>query len=81
MRKRLFVGTVPAKKKIEEEIICWDSPCKKISILAKLRKRLFVGTVPAKKILILAKLRKKLFIRTVSEKKNEEEISSFHHSS
>ena len=35
--------------KIEEEIICRDSPCKKILILAKLRKKLFIGTVPENK--------------------------------
>ena len=37
-RKRLFVGTVPPKKKGE-----------KVSILEKFRKSLFVGTVPPKK--------------------------------
>ena len=37
-RKRLFVGTVPPKKKE-----------KKRQIFKKLRKRLFVGTVPQKR--------------------------------
>ena len=50
-RKRLFVGTVPKKKK--------KKTGEKVSILEKLRKRLFVGTVPPKKKYFGLELKKK----------------------
>ena len=82
-RKRLFVGTVPPKKKGEKVSILEKfgrdylleqshQKRRKVSILEKFGKRLFVRTVPPKKrekVSILEKFRKRLFVGTVPPKK------------
>merc|ERR1711981_691790 len=84
--KRLFVRTVPPKKKekkcqflksLGRGYLSEQSQQKKgekVAILEKVRKRLFVGTVPTKKgekVSILEKFRKMLFVGTVPPKKKE----------
>merc|ERR1712115_151272 len=67
--KILFVGTVPQKQKISEEVIGRNSSTKKIV------KRLLVGTVPPKSEDIICrnsstkKIVKKLLVGTVPPKK------------
>merc|ERR1712055_949389 len=90
LRKRLFVGTVPPKKrrksvnylKIKEEVICRNSPTKKKGKKCQFWKSLGRGYMSEqshqkkrRKVSILEKFRKRLFVGTVPPKKGRKRVN------